>query len=528
MLGDLCHFGDLLTRNARGMGERESFVMGEERYTWRQSEARANRLAHALRKRGLHRGDRVAILSENRISFAEAIFALARSGLVVVPINVRLVKGEVARILDDCEVASVLADDAHLELARDSAGQVESVHLLASLEEGGGIVPSYRTLLDEGEERAPPLDEPIADDEVLALLYTSGTSGFPKGVMYTHRRALRATIVQVLATGSARHHVVMLSTPLYSAAGFLGIASAVAEGSPCHLLRFTVASALATLARERVTFTSFVPTTLQRILEHPHFGDYDLSSLEVLLYGGCPMPAATLRHAAEALQAQAPGGCGLRQTFATAETGLAGTVLEPEDHRFALARSDYAHLLLSCGRPQTGVKVRILDADWENLPDGELGEIAVSSDANMVGYWNRPEATTEVLQGSWVKTGDLARRDADGYFYLIDRKNDMIVTGATNVYPSEVERTLADHEAVADCAVTGLPHPRWGEAVTAFIVRHEGAQLDEAAVKAFCRRRLASYKRPKSVYFIDEIPRNPAGRALRRQLRLQVSDSQLS
>ena len=171
------------------------------------------------------------------------------------------------------------------------------------------------------------------------------------------------------------------------------------------------------------------------------------------------------------------------------------------------------------------VGVRILGPDWEELPAGELGELAVASDTNMVGYWNRPEVTAEILQGGWVKTGDLARRDADGYFYLIDRKDDMIVTGATNVYPTEVERILESHEDVVDCAVTSLPHPRWAEAVTAFVVRRAAAQLDEGAVKSFCRRHMASYKRPKAVYFIDEIPRNPAGRPLRAQLRRRILES---
>ncbi len=241
--------------------------------------------------------------------------------------------------------------------------------------------------------------------------------------------------------------------------------------------------------------------------------------LEVLLYGGSPMPESTLRRAAELLCSQGPGGCALRQTYATAETGLSGTVLGPEDHRLALMKDDYAHLLQSCGRPQTGVGVRILGRDWDELPNGEVGEVAVRSDAVMVGYWSRPEITAKALQGGWVKTGDLGRRNVDGLLYLISRKHDMIVTGATNVYPTEVERVLMKLDGVAECAVTSLPSPRWGEAVTAFIVREEGAQLDESSVKRLCRHHLASYKRPKAVYFLDEIPRSQVGHPLRQELR---------
>ncbi len=522
MFGDLRHFGDLLTRNARLYGGEEGLVMGEERppgggptqrLIWRQAEARVNRFAHALRDRGLRRGERVAILSHNRLGFVEALFALARLGMVMVPVNYRLTAEEVARILGDCEASALLAGPEHLELARDAAGRTGSVRFLAGLGDGQGEIPSYDRLLAEGNESEPALERPIAGDDLLALLYTSGTTGFPKGVIYTHRQALIGTLIHVLAIGSAHRHRVMLPSPLYSAAGFAGIACAMAVGSTCHLLQFQVDQALDVLSRERITFTNLVPTVVRMLLEHPDFERHDLSRLEVLLYGGAPMPEGVLRRASDALS------CEFRQTFATSETGLAGTVLEPEDHRRALDDPDEAHLLRSCGRPQVGVGVRILDDDWREVEVGEVGDIAVACDCNMVGYWNRPEVTAEVLQGGWLKTGDVARRDAEGYFYLVDRKHDMIVTGALNVYPSEVERALARHPGVADCVVVGLPHATWGEAVTAFVVPRPQAALEEQALLDYCRPRLAGYKRPKSIRFTDEIPRNPTGKPLRRVLR---------
>ncbi len=517
MLGDLRHFGDLLTRNARLYGDAEGLVMGQERLTWRQAEARVNRLAHALLRRGLRRGERFAVLSHNRIAFVEALFALARLGVVVVPINYRLGVGEVARILEDCAASALFAGPEHLEAARDAAGRVSSVRLLAGLGAGQGEIPSYRELLAEGEESEPALERPIAADDLVALLYTSGTTGFPKGVMYSHRRALVGTLIHVLAIGSAHRHRVLLPSPLYSAAGFAGISCAMAVGSACHLLRLSIDEALDVLSRERVTFASMVPAVVGMLLEHPDFERHDLSRLELLLYGGAPMPEGVLRRASEALS------CGFRQTFATSETGLAGTALEPEDHRRALDDPRSAHLLRSCGRPQLGVGVSILDDTWREVEIGEIGDLAVACDCNMIGYWNRPEATAEVLRGGWLKTGDIARRDHEGYFYLVDRKHDMIVTGGLNVFPSEVERVLERHPGVADCVVVGLPHTTWGEAVTAFVVARPEALLEEPILLDFCRQRLADFKRPKSIRVIGEIPRNPTGKPLRRVLRRQYA-----
>jgi len=319
--------------------------------------------------------------------------------------------------------------------------------------------------------------------------------------------------VHVLAIGSHSSHRVMLPAPLYSAAGIAGIFCAVYVGSYIVLINFEPERALEMIQKERITFTNLVPTTIQMLVSREDISRYDLSSLKVLLYGGAPMPEPVLRRAAEVFR------CDFRQTYATSETGCSGTVLEPHEHRLGLSDERWVKLLSSCGRPQCNVGVRVVDANGVDVAPGEVGEICIYTEGNMVGYWNNPTATAEVLRDGWVYTGDLATVDEEGYLYLADRKHDMIVSGGLNVYPSEVERMLYQHPAVVECAVIGVPHDVWGEAVKAVVVKKEGASITEQELIAFCKERLAGYKSPKSVDFVERLPRNLTGKVLRRVLR---------
>ncbi len=513
--------GDLLRKNAAVLGRQTGLIFNgfgyDVRLSWREVNARACRFANALQRLGIQRGDRVALFARNSHQWVEALFGLSKIGAVGVTVNYRLTAPEVEYIVSNAGARAIVCGATEAETACVVADNVDSVRWLIGVNGASGSgVEEYETLIARGGEREPQLATPLRFDEPALLLYTSGTTGFPKGAVYTHGSLLVGMFVHVHAIGSRRTHRVMLPSPLYSAAGIAGIYCAVYAGSQIALLNFEAQLALETIQRERITFTNLVPTTIQMLLARADIGRYDLSSLEVLLYGGSPMPESVLREALIRLP-----NCGFRQTFAATETGCSGTVLEPREHREALENPAFAQRLLSCGRPQVCVDVQVFSAAGAVLPPNEVGEIGVRTEANMTGYWNNPAATAKTLRDGWVFTGDMARVDADGYVYLVDRKNDLIVSGALNVYPSEVERVLQTHPAVYECAVIGVPSAEWGEAVKAVVVLRDGMALAKAELIAHCEGQLAGFKKPKSVDFVAQLPRNLTGKVLRRELRAQ-------
>ena len=521
LFGGFTGAGDLLRRNAEVMGREPGLAFGSTRLTWREVNARANRFANALQRLGIQRGDRVALYARNSHQWVEALFGLAKIGAVSVTVNYRLTAPEVEYIVKDSGARALLCGPTESATARQVASQVEAVQWLIGVGVGGSDVEDYETLVARGAEHEPVLEQPLGFAEPAMLLYTSGTTGFPKGAVYTHGSLLVGMFVHVHAIASRRTHRVLLPSPLYSAAGIAGIYCAVMVGSAITLINFEAVTALETIARERLTFTNLVPTTIQMLLAREDIGNYDLSSLEVLLYGGSPIPAPVLREAMQRLP-----NCGFRQTFAATETGCSGTVLEPRDHRAALDDPNLAHRLLSCGRPQDGVEVRVFGENGAPLPPDEVGEIGVRTEANMLGYWNNPAATAQTIRDGWVFTGDMARADEDGFIYLVDRKNDLIVSGALNVYPSEVERVLQTHPAIYECAVIGVPSEQWGEAVKAIVVLHPGTNATAEELIAHCGAQLAGFKKPKTVDFVEKLPRNLTGKILRRELREKYWEGQ--
>lgn len=514
IFGGLQGVGDLLTRNARVSGNKLGLVFEDTRLTWAQVNERSCRFANALRRLGVRRGDRVGLYARNSHQWVEASFAIAKLGAVVVTVNNRLAPSEVAYILENAGATALVTARPELPAARLALQTATACRLLVGIDCGDPEVPDYEALVAQGDPAEPVLDSPLRYDEPSMLLYTSGTTGFPKGATYTHGSTLVGMFVHVHAIGSRSTHRVLLPSPLYSAAGTAGIFCAVYVASTSVIVNFDAERVLDTLAQERITFTNLVPTTIQRLLAREDLGQYDLGALDTILYGGSPIPVPVLQEAKRKLP-----HVRFRQTFASTETGTAGTVLEPADHELALSDPAFAHRLLSCGKPQIGVEVAIFDAQGQPAPVGTVGEIGVRTEANIAGFWGNAEATADSIRDGWVFTGDMARQDEDGYFYLVDRKKDLIVTGAFNVYPSEVERVLQQHPAVYEVAVIGVPSVDWGEAIKAVVVLRPGHEAGADELIRWCDGRIAGFKKPKSVDFADSLPRNATGKILYRQLR---------
>jgi long-chain acyl-CoA synthetase len=373
----------------------------------------------------------------------------------------------------------------------------------------------YDELLDAASDDDPQVD--VGEHDLAWLIYTSGTTGMPKGAMLSHRSLLTSlTSWMIHSNGTVAADVSLMMFPLCHVAG-IGVISGVLMGVTLVLRRaYEPLDAMAMIDRYGVTSTSFAPTMLSMLLQHPRLGDFSLASLRTIAYGGSSMPVETLRRAMDRFP-----GADFVQGFGMTE--LSGNVLyfDPESHR--LAATERPELLAAAGRTMALSRIRLVDDDMQDVPVGEVGEIVVQGDQVMLGYWRRPEANEEAFAGGWFHTGDLGRADEQGYTAIVDRKKDMIVTGGENVYSKEVEDVIYGVPGVAEASIIGVPDPHWGENVTAVVVRQPGSAVSADDIVAACRTSLAGYKKPKRVEFVDELPRNASGKILKRELRDRFS-----
>ena len=482
------------------------------RRTYREFCDRVARLAGALRASGMKPGERVGILALNSDRYLEYTMAGWWGGGVLNPVNIRWSVPEVVYSLDDCDTGILVLDDQFVHMAHGirAAARRPPVLIHASDGEAPQGMLSYEQLIAQ----AAPVDDAGRGREDLAIvMYTGGTTGFPKGVMQTHASLWSGCIQRMADTPPLRGGKTLHVNPLFHIASMARALNQFIAGET-HVIMpmFEPRELLETIEREQITELALVPTMIQALISHPDFEAWDLSSVRRLGYGASPINAAVL----EQTMAKLPG-VDLTHSYGLTESMVVSSN-PPENHGEA-ARQRGLHL--SAGRAGIGVELKIVDADGKEVPRGSVGEIIVRSDGVTRGYWNKPEETARALRGGWLYTGDGAYMDDGGCLFIVDRIKDMIVSGGENVYSAEVENVLGRHPAVAMCAVIGVPHETWGEAVHAVVVLKAGMQATEDDIRAHCRGFIAGYKCPKTVEFRDQMPLSGAGKVLKRDLRTQ-------
>jgi acyl-CoA synthetase (AMP-forming)/AMP-acid ligase II len=508
--------GRFLTHAAERDPGRPAFVWGDDVVSYGEANARSDSLAGNLQRLGLGRGDRVGVLMHNRPELLESMFATWKAGGCVVPLNARFRREEIAYHLADPRAGAVIFGEEYRELLAEVAGQVPSVRqfICVGVPMAGQV--AYDELVSEGS--APSAE--VTDEDLAWLFYTSGTTGRPKGAMLTHRNLTFVSVAWVADLMPLQPEDVGLhAAPLTHGAGFHALALTM-KGATQVLLRphqFDPANFCATVQRHRVTNAWLVPTQIKMLLNYEELEKWDLSSLRWIVYGGSPMYVEDLKQALRRL------GRAFVQIYAQGETPMTATYLPREDHVLEGAE---AVRLASCGHARSGLEVGVFDEQDRELPRGQTGQLCVRGPSVMKGYWERPEETAETLRGGWLHTGDIGYMDDHGYAYILDRTKDMIISGGANVYPREVEEVLLRHPEVLEACVVGVPHEVWGEAVTAIVVLRPGATATEQELTRFVGERLADYKKPKSVDFVEEIPKNAYGKVLRRELRARYWERQ--
>jgi acyl-CoA synthetase (AMP-forming)/AMP-acid ligase II len=498
-----------LRRNLTLEPDKVVAVDEERELTNRELSAGAERLGRALMMSGVSSGDRVGILSRNSVDMLEIYFAIACAGAIAVPINVRWQTDEISYALHDADIVG-LVGESHLLKAHEAAFDGMGLRFTAAFGS-----PEFARLAEKGDEpESPPLPQTTLEDP-FAILYTSGTTGRPKGAMITHR-GVKAEFLALLADmriGSESR--LMVGTPMFHI-GISVAASFLSAGATLVFYReFVPDEVVRLLEHQRVSHFVTVPVIIQFLLQAEGIEDADFSGLKEMCYGGAPMPAELLERAMGVL------GCGFRQLYGLTEGGGAVIHLTPEQH----VGEDDSRRLRSIGRPMCGIEVGVQDLEGRWITDGGWGEVCLRGESIMHGYWGREEATAETLREGWLHTGDIGWMDDEGYVYLVDRKSDMIISGGENVYPTEVERVLNGIDGISESAVIGIADETWGEVPCAFVVLEEAAELSEEDIVRRSRESLAGYKTPKTVHFVEQLPRNQLGKLLRKELRQRVASA---
>ncbi len=504
--------GQILAQTTERYPDKTAVIFKDQRTSFSELNARANQVANALIALGIEPGDRVALLMHNLPLFMEAYYGILKAGASVVPMNPLYKTGEVQFILEDSGAKVLMTFAPFAQVALAAAGNVPSTRavIVASPQALPGAL-TWADTVGSAPNSAPAVD--VHPEQVAVICYTSGTTGRPKGAMLSHRNLIANCDqgMQVPAIQPKSDDVVWLALPLFHIYGMnVGMNLAFMNGATIALIeRFEPASSLDVVQKYRCTILYGAPPMYVAWVQLPNIADYDLSTLRYVASGAAALPVRILEGFQGFSGTPISEGYGLSEASPVVTTNAAGPVIKPG----------------TVGPALPGVEVKIVGADGNELPVGELGELVCRGANVMMGYWHQPEATAEALQDGWLHTGDLATMDSDGYFSIVDRKKDMIIVSGYNVYPREVEETLFRHPAVADAAVVQYPDAYQGESVMAYVVLKQGQTATEQEIIDFCRNEIAVFKCPRRVEFVTELPKNMTGKVLRRELRERAAQS---
>ena len=501
-MGDLIF--DAIRDYAKTRADQAALIFDNRGTSYGDLVLRANCVGNGLAALGLQRRSSLAILTGNNDLFFEIWLGSALAGYVLAPINARLAPPEVAFIINDAQAEVLFVDESFHGLVEGIRTELTSIRQIVSLGAHGDWT-TYAEWRDA--QSSSQIQLAIDPAETMIQMYTSGTTGFPKGVELNHCSVLACVRGMMGEDAWQPNEVALVTAPLFHTAGCAWANCALQSGGTVVLLsEMTPAAILSAFERHSVTEVLLVPAVIQMLLRTPECSATDVSSLRRILYGASPIPVPVLRQAMETFS------CDFEQGYGLTETVGPVAMLRPEDHA-------HDSKLQSCGKPIDGCEIRVVDGDGRDCAPDEVGEILVAGSQLMNGYWMRPDDTAEAIRDGWLHTGDAGYFDDDGFLYVHDRLKDLIISGAENVYPAEVERVLVDCPGIADVAVIGVPDEQWGEAVKAVVVAKPDVTLTEPDIIEFARKQIAGYKCPKSVDFVDAIPRNPSGKILKKILR---------
>jgi acyl-CoA synthetase (AMP-forming)/AMP-acid ligase II len=498
--------------------ERDFIVYDQENWSFSQFNTRVNRLANALKGQGVQKGDRIGMLSVNCPQYVETYFAVAKLGGIFVPLNFRTKPDELAYLIRHAEVTILLAGARYFDMLDQMRSDPASIKTYISIDEkqNGALFYDDLILSSSSDE----VEGDIDDDDITILMYTAGTTGRPKAVPLRHSSFVSYILNNLEPADPEIGERNLLTVPLYHVAGIQAMLAGAYGGRTLVMMpQFEVKAWLNNVQKHQVTRAMLVPTMLKWVIEDPEFDTYDLSSLGVITYGAAPMPLNVITEAI----AKMPG-VQFINAFGQTETASTITVLGPEDHIINGTDEEkeqkLRRLASSIGKPLSDVQVKIVDDQKKILPSNSIGEIYAKGPRMMKGYWGSEEDTaTTITEGGWLKTGDRGWMDEDGYIYLDGRGDDMIIRGGENISPKEIEDVLHSHPKIDEAAVIGLPDLHWGQQAHAIVVVRKEETVDSDEIMAYCKTRLAGFKRPASVVFIDALPRNPLGKVLKKELK---------